>query len=50
MDEATASVDFETDTSIQEAIRSGFKSSCVITIAHRIASVIGMALVFNVYC
>jgi energy-coupling factor transporter ATP-binding protein EcfA2 len=40
MDEATASVDFATDEAIQSAIRSEFKSSTLLTIAHRLSSVI----------
>ncbi|WWC92185.1 uncharacterized protein L201_007139 [Kwoniella dendrophila CBS 6074] len=40
MDEATASVDFATDEAIQDAIRSEFKSSTLLTIAHRLSSVI----------
>ncbi|OCF78519.1 ATP-binding cassette transporter [Kwoniella mangroviensis CBS 8886] len=40
MDEATASVDFATDEAIQAAIRSEFKSSTLLTIAHRLSSVI----------
>ena len=40
MDEATASVDFATDEAIQAATRSEFKSSTLLTIAHRLSSVI----------
>lgn len=40
MDEATASVDFATDEAIQQAIRTEFKSSTLLTIAHRLSSVI----------
>jgi ABC-type protease/lipase transport system fused ATPase/permease subunit len=40
MDEATASVDFATDEAIQAAIRSEFQSSTLVTIAHRLSSVI----------
>ncbi|XP_032234169.1 ATP-binding cassette sub-family C member 4 [Nematostella vectensis] len=40
MDEATANVDFNTDRSIQETIRSKFSGCTVITIAHRLNTIL----------
>ncbi|KAJ8522225.1 hypothetical protein ONZ45_g1124 [Pleurotus djamor] len=40
MDEATSSIDFATDAKIQSAIREEFSSSLLITIAHRLRTII----------
>lgn len=40
MDEATASVDFETDTKIQTTIREEFNNSTLLCIAHRLRTII----------
>ena len=45
MDEATASVDIQTDITVQEMVRKNFADCTVLTIAHRLHSIMDSNLV-----
>ena len=44
LDEATSSVDLETDEVIQRAIRNSFTGCTILTIAHRVETIIDRCL------
>ena len=45
VDEATANVDDDTDAAIQRAIRTAFRQSTVITVAHRLGTIMDSDMV-----
>lgn len=50
VDEATASIDSETDAKIQEIMKRKFEKSTVFTIAHRISTILESDRIMVVHC
>jgi ABC-type multidrug transport system fused ATPase/permease subunit len=48
MDEATASVDVQTDNMVQEVVRESCKNATMLIIAHRLGTVADCDLVFEI--
>ena len=46
MDEATSNIDPNTDTKLQKVIRNEFKGSTIITIAHRLNTILDYDRIF----